>query len=137
MKINGLSRWFTNLDIQRNVKPLNLCKTFNQDEYPLYDNYDAFNVNKVADIPVDTSFKLIVTDEQYRRLCNTYGNDCKLLEIMKGGTIRVRIENPILGVPITFLDKYNPDQFNILGLGNATIVVKGKPVYKRIFIQHK
>ena len=88
MKINGLSRWFTNLDIQRNVEPLNLCKTFNQDEYPLYDNYAAFNVNKVSDIPVDTSFELIVTEEQYRRLCNTYGNDCKLLEIMKGGTIK-------------------------------------------------
>ena len=27
---------------------------------------------------------------------------------------RVKIENPILGVPITFLDKYNPDQFEIV-----------------------
>ena len=27
---------------------------------------------------------------------------------------RVRIENPILGVPITFLDKYNPAQFELV-----------------------
>ena len=39
---------------------------------------------------------------------------------MKEDTLyRVRIENPILGVPITFLDKYNPDQFKIVELGNS------------------
>ena len=49
---------------------------------------------------------------------------------------RVRVVNPILGVPITFLDKYNPDQFNILGRQNAP-VVNGKSVYKRIFIHRQ
>ena len=29
---------------------------------------------------------------------------------------KVRIENPVMGVPITFLDKYNPNQFEILGM---------------------
>lgn len=29
--------------------------------------------------------------------------------------MRVRIKNPIWGVPITFLDKFNPNQFKILG----------------------
>ena len=28
--------------------------------------------------------------------------------------MRIRIKNPIWGVPITFLDKYNPDQFEIV-----------------------
>ena len=35
--------------------------------------------------------------------------------------MKIRIKNPIWGVPITFLDKYNPKQFEILGIacGNS------------------
>jgi hypothetical protein len=60
----------------------------------------------------------------------------------------------VMGVPISFLDKYNPDQFDILGatesegrgfsngLWNEASKVSqpligGERVYKRIFIQHK
>ncbi len=61
----------------------------------------------------------------------------------------------VMGVPITFLDKYNPDQFNILGMCasagyNANIVgipfkgsrdarplINGKNTYARIFIERK
>ena len=28
--------------------------------------------------------------------------------------IKIRIENPCMGVPITYLDKYNPEQFEIV-----------------------
>lgn len=56
-----------------------------------------------------------------------------------------------MGVPISFLDKYNPDQFEIIGcsysygepvgyhLKNAAfgVSVKNKDIYKRIFIKHK
>lgn len=30
-------------------------------------------------------------------------------------TIKIRIENPCMGVPITYLDKHNPEQFEIVG----------------------
>ena len=30
--------------------------------------------------------------------------------------MKIRIHNPIYGVPITFLDKYNPEQFEITDL---------------------
>ncbi|MFA9274253.1 MAG: adenine-specific methyltransferase EcoRI family protein [Candidatus Aquirickettsiella gammari] len=53
-------------------------------------------------------------------------------------------------LPITFLDKYNPDQFEILGCSydygrpdgwsediNMSVSVGGENVYKRILIQHK
>ena len=30
--------------------------------------------------------------------------------------MKIRIKNPIWGVPITFLNKYNPTQFEIIGL---------------------
>lgn len=62
----------------------------------------------------------------------------------------------VMGVPITFLDKYNPDQFEILGRADANIakennqyhipgfkdkggtpMVKGECVYKRILIRRK
>ena len=33
--------------------------------------------------------------------------------------MKIRIKNPIWGVPITFLDKYNPSQFEIIALGNS------------------
>ena len=52
----------------------------------------------------------------------------------------------LMGVPITFLDKYNPDQFEIVGIdryieGNKTpnkrFVIDGKEVYARIVIRRK
>lgn len=91
-KINGLTRWFTNLDIQKRHEKLILWQRYYNDDgnplpdaeerYPHYDNYDAINVDKVADIPVD----------------------------YKG----------VMGVPITFLDKYSPEQFEIIGLLNSS-----------------
>jgi hypothetical protein len=51
-----------------------------------------------------------------------------------------------MGVPITFVDKYNPDQFEILGHMVSTTVdeynfgypyVDGKKIYARILIKHK
>ena len=48
----------------------------------------------------------------------------------------------IMGVPISFLDKFNPAQFEILGLDNPTNkfighgpVLNGKTKYRRVFIR--
>lgn len=70
--------WFTNLDIEKRHEDMILYKTYSSEEFPAYDNYNAVNVNKVADIP------------------------CDYFEVM--------------GVPITFMNNYNPDQFEILGI---------------------
>lgn len=43
--------WFTNLDYKKRHEDLILYKTYNPDEYPKYDNFDAIEVSKVADIP--------------------------------------------------------------------------------------
>ena len=61
----------------------------------------------------------------------------------------------VMGVPITFLDKYNPDQFEILGMSasagynkdivgvpflgekDARPLINGKNTYARIFIRYK
>ena len=75
----GDIRWFTNLKLNYKVKPLDLSKKhYTPEKYPKYDNYDAINVDKVADIP-----------------CDYPG---------------------VMGVPLTFMDKYCPEQFEIVGL---------------------
>ena len=96
--------WFTNLDIKKRHEQLILVRRYAgyEDEYPRYDNYDAIEVSKVADIPSDYA--------------------------------------GVMGVPITFLDKHNPDQFEIVGLsgiddwfpqtktyGSKRKMVNGKP----------
>lgn len=47
--------WFTNLDIKKRHEQLILVRRYagHEDEYPRYDNYDAIEVSKVADIPSD------------------------------------------------------------------------------------
>jgi len=79
IRVKGV-RWFTNLDYEERHEKLILYKRYSPNEYPKYDNYDAIEVSKTADIPMN------------------YGD--------------------AMGVPITFLDKYNPEQFEILGLAN-------------------
>lgn len=101
--------WFTNLDIQKRHEDLILFRNYTPENYPHYDNYDAIEVNKVADIPCDY--------------------------------------DGAMGVPITFLDKYNPEQFEILGLDRYTVpkeylvggrvAIDGKPKYARILIKKK
>lgn len=100
--------WFTNLDHARRHEELILYKTYNPSEYPKYDEYDAINVNKVAEIPMDW--------------------------------------NGAMGVPITFLSKHNPKQFEILGIDRyiednpnygKRFTIKGKEVYARIIIRKK
>lgn len=90
--------WFTNLDHKKRHEELELYKKYSTEEYPKFDNYDAINIDKVADIPED------------------YHGE--------------------MGVPITFLDKYNPEQFEILGitLGN-TVDYEMTNIYKNA-IQH-
>lgn len=54
----------------------------------------------------------------------------------------------VMGVPVSFLDNYNPDQFEILGSNRGVdqdpnkiygkgSYLNGKEVYKRLFIQHR
>lgn len=121
--------WYTNIDIKKHHEELILVKKYagHEDDYPHYDNYDAIEVSRVANIPRDY--------------------------------------DGVMGVPITFLDKYNPEQFEIIGSFNAnhesdpafgyvksnmtpTIsngkeimwngpVIQKRPLYKRIVIRNK
>ena len=102
----GLTRWFTNIENKKRTQPIDLYKKYSFEEYPKYENFDAINVDKVADIPMDY--------------------------------------DGIMGVPITFLDRYCPTQFEIIGIANSAryignfpclTIINGKRIYNRILIK--
>lgn len=49
----GTICWFTNLDIKKRHESLILTQTYDPEEHPHYDNYDAINIDRVANIPSD------------------------------------------------------------------------------------
>ena len=53
--------------------------------------------------------------------------------------MKIRIKNPVMGVPITFLFKCNPTQFEIIkfrkGDDDKGLSVNGKAPYFRILIK--
>lgn len=108
--------WYTNIGHSRRNTELDLYKKYSADEYPKYDNYDAIEVSRVENIPMDY--------------------------------------DGVMGVPITFLDKYCPTQFEIVGatesegkgfsngLFDETFkitqpLVNGNRIYKRLFIKKR
>ncbi|MDR3233365.1 MAG: adenine-specific methyltransferase EcoRI family protein [Planctomycetaceae bacterium] len=103
MKQFGNVGWFTNLEVAKHNEFLTLYKTYTPKEYPKYDNYDAIEVSKVAEIPADYE-------------------GC-------------------MGVPITFLDKHNPKQFDIVkfrkGDDDKDLSIDGQCPYFRILIRHR
>ena len=72
--------WFTNVPHNKRNIPLDLYKKYSADEYPKYDNYLGFNVNKVADIPVDDFIDIEIPDEEYEKWKKVYGDDLIILE---------------------------------------------------------
>lgn len=123
IRVKGV-RWFTNLDTSRRHEPIALKRRYIPSEFPRYENYDAIDVGRTQNIPVDY--------------------------------------DGVMGVPITFLDKYNPDQFEIVMLANGNArtnvspetladvgyrrhpedrggvgIINGRRVYARILIRRK
>lgn len=93
----GNACWFTNLDFSKRHEDLILFKAYNPADYPTYANYDAIEVGRTADIPIDYA--------------------------------------GAMGVPVTFLDKHNPDQFEILGNSRELGVPMASVAEKGTFAQ--
>lgn len=49
----GNAMWLTNLDIPKRHQELKLTELFDEEKYPKYDDFDAINVSRVANIPAD------------------------------------------------------------------------------------
>lgn len=118
IKGRSMAIWYTNLPHTRCNEQTRLVKKYDPAKYPKYDNYDAIEVSKVHEIPVDY--------------------------------------DGVMGVPISFMDKYNQEQFEIIGfdyeikqgllpgLVNSTWAgkldrgyINGKRLYSRLLIKHK
>ena len=120
--------WFTNMSLNKSTDQTVLWKKFNQDDYPAYDNYAAFEVAKVADIPVDTEIEAEIASENLDGWKKTYGDDLVVLDD-DGKVAKVKINRPVWGTPITMLDKYNPQStvqqhnlakdFDVLGMSKG------------------
>ena len=100
--------WFTNLDFPKRHEKMLLWKHYSPEKYPKYDDYDAIDVCKTADIP-----------------CDYFG---------------------VMGVPITFMSQYNPEQFEILGdtryhdgkwISNDINIIDGKTKFRRLLVRRK
>lgn len=97
--------WYTNLDTPKRHEEMILFRSYygHEQDYPIYDNYDAIEVSKVRDIPGDYT--------------------------------------GVMGVPITFLGKYNPDQFEIVrfrhGNDGKDLTTGRKTPYFRILIRRR
>ena len=77
--VNGVT-WFTNIENKRRNEKLDLYKRYSFEDYPKYDNFLGFNVDKVADIPVDDFIDIEIPDEEYEKWKKVYGDDLVILE---------------------------------------------------------
>ena len=76
----GLTRWFTNIENKKRTQPIDLYKRYSFEDYPKYDNFLGFNVDKVADIPMDDFIDIEIPDEEYEEWKKVYGDDLIILE---------------------------------------------------------
>ena len=77
--VNGVT-WFTNIENKRRNEKLDLYKKYSFEDYPKYDNYLGFNIDKVTDIPVDNFIDIEIPDEEYEEWKKVYGDDLVILE---------------------------------------------------------
>jgi hypothetical protein len=118
LRVKGI-RWFTNLDHGRRHQPLQLMTMD-----------DNLKFNK----------KLLKEENKYLQY-----DSYNAIEIPFTNAIPKDF-NEMMGVPISFLDKYNPDQFEIIGIDRYVednikygkrFTINGKEIYARILIKHK
>ncbi|MEA5159042.1 adenine-specific methyltransferase EcoRI family protein [Lactiplantibacillus plantarum] len=115
--------WLTNLDHGKRHQPLSLMTMADNIKYSKHKN---------------------VKGHKYEKYDNY-----DALEVPYTDSIPSDYEG-IMGVPISFLDKYNPEQFKIIGCSydygrpkgwpkeiNMSVTINGKAIYKRLLIEQK
>lgn len=129
----GNTLWFTNLPVKKRNKDLILTATYYDDKnkrelYQKYDNYDAINVNRIANIPKDY-YGLMGVPITF---ISQYNSDqFEIVDITKRGA-----GNPALRTKIYTKEDYsNYSDLN----GNSVLIIDGKPkiIYTRLLIKRK
>ena len=110
--------WFTNLDNIKRYKDISYNKKYSNKDYPKYDNYDAININRVSEIPIDYEGVMGVP------ITFLYSYNPKLFEII--GTSNRDGDNIEAVNKIRLTDKKE-----------GCCIINGNKVYIRIFIKRK
>ena len=132
-KINMITT-FTNLTLDNQADNFKPVKHYNLDDNPNYDNYPAFEVARVNDLPVDNDIIAYIPLARLPLWQDFYQSDLEVLDDtdltidLKQSDykpIKVKIKNPVYGVPITALFKFSDGSYlskhyNILGQANGS-----------------
>lgn len=113
VKGRSLACWFTNIDHGKRHEPLLL--------YSMAHN-PKFNKKLRKKLEKD-----------YGKIEYPHYDNCNAIEVPFAECIPSDY-NGVMGVPVTFLDKYNPEQFGLVGKINGPVINK-KKIYKRILIK--
>lgn len=116
--------WFTNIENNKYVDTISLIKEYNDIDYPIYDNYNAINVNKIKDIPYDYDGVIGVPITILNYLCSD-------------GLLH--FDTPITKKKL--MQEYSPTLYKLIGneydlnIEKGRGYINGKRMYGRLFIQ--
>ena len=117
----GNISWFTNIENKKRTEPIDLYKRYSFEDYPKYENFDAINVDKVADIPMDYDGIMGVP-------ITFLNNYCPSQFTIIGLAADKRDENPLwIKGKETYLDEKHK---KFVGM-----ILNGKATYARIIIK--
>lgn len=117
--------WFTNMEHNKRNEPLMLTKKYDPALYPKYDNYDAINIDKVKDIPMDYDGLMGVPITFLGQYCPTQFEIIGVFKHYKPETSNIE-QGQIYGTPVKVA--------TIKSLYRGP-VVNGKCTYYRILIK--
>lgn len=106
---------------------------------------------RVSGVTWFTNMEIPKRNEELDLICHYTPDEYPAYDNYNAINVNVTADIPydytgIMGVPITFLDKYSPDQFEIIGVLNhgcdniydlAKPILKGKELYTRVLIRNK
>ena len=134
--------WYTNLDISKRHEELDLVCRYSPDEYQTYFNYDAIDVDELANIPCDYAGIMGVPDT----ILGCYNPDQFEIIGMASDVPKKYVHESIDGKTIVFKDGNKiiwstPYTVAERKLGNSLRInnngVPGKSPYSRIIIRNK
>jgi hypothetical protein len=135
---NGGTKWFQvpddyNIETESRIKIENGTKFFSMGRIVWYTNLDTTKRNE----------KIVLYKKYTPKEFLKYDN-YDVINVDKVADIPMDYKGA-MGVPITFVDKYNPEQFEILGIANSArwigyecfTLLNGVKIYNRILIKNK
>ncbi len=135
---NGGTKWFQvpdyyDIQTESRIKIKNGVKYFSMGRIMWFTNLDT--TKRHEDITLYKKY----TSKEFLKY-----DDYDVVNVDKVADIPMDYDG-VMGVPITFVDKYNPEQFEILGIANSAryigyecfTLIHGKKIYNRILIKQK